>query len=64
MSDCSNQSGYDAIMLHIDFEGEEQPWMYPLALNGRVIERVLIGGELYKPVRCPFCGARVKGGAE
>ena len=64
MSDCSMNAwgGYDTLMLHIDFEGEEQPWTYPLALNGRRIERVLIGGDLYKRVcsddsviACPHC---------
>ena len=70
MSDCSSQNGYDAIMLHIDFKGEQQPWTYPLALNGREMERVTIGGELYERVRvcentqdevgmfaCSECGA-------
>lgn len=51
MSDCSSQNGYDAIMLRIDFEGEQQPWMYPLALNGRVMKGVYVDGERYERVR-------------
>lgn len=51
MCDCStNPKGYDALMLHIDFEGDETPWMYPLALNGRKLRRVVIGGEEYVPL--------------
>ena len=78
MSDCANQNGYDAIMLRIDFEGDEQPWTYPLALNGRVMERVTIGGERYERVRecenqykhdvysfeCSKCCCDVSGGDE
>ena len=51
MSDCSNRFGYDAIMLRIDFKGEDTPWMYPLALNGREMERVTIDGVRFEPVR-------------
>ena len=49
MSDCSTNAwkGYDTLMLHIDFAGEDQPWTYPLALNGRKVERVMIGGVEY-----------------
>ncbi|MBQ9041454.1 MAG: hypothetical protein IJ111_01400 [Eggerthellaceae bacterium] len=45
------EQGYDTLHMRIDFKGEEQPWMYPLALNGREIEKVTIGGKEYQPVR-------------
>ena len=53
MSDCStNANGpYDVARLRIEFEGEEIPWMYPLALNGRVIKGVFVGNERYVPER-------------
>ena len=49
MSDCSNSrcEPYDACRLAIHFYGEEQPWLYPLALNGRVIKDVFVGGRHY-----------------
>lgn len=49
MSDCRNSTGYDVLKLRIDFAGQEFPWMYPLALNGREVEAVYIGGVLYEP---------------
>ena len=57
MSDCStNANGpYDVARLRIEFEGEEIPWMYPLALNGRVIQGVYVDGKRYERVReCEF----------
>lgn len=33
------------------FSDEENPWEYPLALNGRTIERVTFGGVEVAPVR-------------
>lgn len=48
MSDCSNTAGYDVLRLQADFEGQEFPWMYPLALNGRSIQGVYVDGERYK----------------
>ena len=43
-------SGYETLMLHLEFEGQEVPWMYPLALNGRKLSKVVIGGEEYQAV--------------
>ena len=37
--------------IEIAFEGQERLWVYPLALNGRKIERVTIGGVEYAPVK-------------
>ena len=50
MSDCStNANGpYDVARLRIEFEGEEIPWMYPLALNGRSIQGVYVDGEQHE----------------
>lgn len=39
--------GYDVCRLRIEFEGEEIPWMYPLALNGRTINGVFVNDEEY-----------------
>ena len=75
MSDCRvpEPNGYDVARLRIEFEGEETPWMYPLALNGRVIRGVYVDGERYERVRecenasryagefkCSECGAAWK----
>ena len=51
MSDCSTNAfkGYDTLMLHIDFKDEETPWTYALALNGREIEHVFVGGQEHYP---------------
>lgn len=44
----TNANGpYDVARLRIEFEGGEIPWMYPLALNGRVIQGVFVDGERY-----------------
>lgn len=53
MSDCRvpEPRGYDVARLRIEFEGEEIPWMYPLALNGRSIQGVFVDGERYERVR-------------
>lgn len=53
MSDCRvpEPQGYDVARLRIEFEGEEIPWMYPLALNGRVMKGVYVDGERYERVR-------------
>ena len=51
MSDCSNSTSYDAIRIVIDFEGEVDPWQYPLALNGRTVRGASIGGVRYAPER-------------
>lgn len=97
MSDCRvpEPQGYDVCRLRIEFQGDEIPWMYPLALNGRSIQGVFVDSERYERVRecelehhetgwvscrecntswkndrphvyrrCPYCGARVRGGGE
>ena len=53
MSDCQvpDPQGYDVARLRIEFQGEEIPWMYPLALNGRVMKGVYVDGERYERVR-------------
>ena len=58
MSDCSNSSmqPYDVARLRIEFDGEEIPWMYPLALNGRTISGVFVDNERYE--RVDDCGAK------
>lgn len=64
MSDCSNSSmaPYDVCRLRIEFECEETPWMYPLALNGRTIKGVFVNGERYERVRvCENLGKRYSG---
>ena len=58
MSDCStNANGpYDVVHLRIEFEGGKIPWMYPLALNGRVMKGGYVDGDLFAPVvRCRDC---------
>ena len=53
MNDSHDQKrdGYDVARLRIEFEGEEIPWMYPLALNGRVIKDVFVDNERYERER-------------
>lgn len=54
MSDCRNggRSVYEpTCTIKISFEGDERLWVYPLALNGRKIESVSIGGVEYEPMR-------------
>lgn len=51
MSDCANggRNVYEpSCRIEIRFEGQERLWVYPLALNGREIESVTIGGERYE----------------
>ena len=52
MSDCRN-GGRDvyapACPITIEFEGKEQPWTYQLALNGRKMRRITVGGVEYAP---------------
>ena len=62
------QEGYDVCRLRIEFEGGEIPWLYPLALNGRVIKAMFADGEPVERVverapewdgqwfRCGACG--------
>lgn len=51
MSDCSNirMEPHDVCLLRAYFFGESKPWVYPLALNGRVIKEFFIGGKRYVP---------------
>lgn len=46
MSDCSNNAGYDVLRMQADFEGQEFPWMHPLALNGRKLVRLKLTGPV------------------
>lgn len=50
MSDCSTNANrpYDVARLRIEFQDGEVPWMYPLALNGRVIRGVYVDNERYE----------------
>lgn len=51
MSDCANggRNTYEpACRIEIEFD-DGRPWTYPLALNGRTIGRVTIGGIEYEP---------------
>ncbi len=52
MSDCTNggRNVYEpTCTIKIKFEGQERLWVYPLALNGRTIESVEVGGVEYEP---------------
>lgn len=50
------QEGYDVCRLRIEFEDGEFPWLYPLALNGRVIKAMFADGEpVERVVRCRDC---------
>lgn len=52
MSDCAHggREVYElACKIEIKFKNQERPWVYPLALNGREIEAVTIGGVVYEP---------------
>lgn len=52
MSDCANggRNVYQpACRIEIKFEGHDVPWSYPMAINGRTIEKVTIGGVEYVP---------------
>ena len=43
--------GYDVMRLQADFEGQEFPWTYPLALNGRKLVRFSVDGVEWAPAR-------------
>lgn len=58
MSDCSNTAGYDVLRLQADFEGQEFPWMYPLALNGRRLMRLTANGPLPQRFELSVNGVR------
>ena len=52
MSDCSANAWRrpePACRIEIEFQGGHEPWVYPLALNGRSIAKVRIGGVEYAP---------------
>ena len=59
MSDCANggrgvyarPDGHGTLRLRIEFHGGEKPWEYPVALNGRHVRAVYVGGERYVPAR-------------
>lgn len=46
MSDCSNNAGYDVLRMWADFEDQEFPWFYPLALNGRKLASLELAGPV------------------
>lgn len=51
MSDCANggRNTYEpACRIEIEFD-KGRPWIYPLALNGRTVGKVTIGGVEYAP---------------
>jgi hypothetical protein len=65
--------------IKIKFEGQERLWVYPLALNGRTIESVSIGGIEYEPkrgecemeinidmtaIQCDKCGYKIPKGTD
>jgi len=57
MSDCANggrnvpdRNGYPTMRLRVEFAGEEQPWMYPIALNGREVIGIYVDGVEYAPI--------------
>lgn len=35
--------------IRIGFEGQEKPWEYPIALNGRIVASVSLNGDEYAP---------------
>ena len=41
----------DTCYLVIKFVGDENNWIHPISLNGRVIEAMYVDGELYERVR-------------
>ena len=34
--------GYDVLQLRVEFENEEVPWMYPIALEGRTVSGIFV----------------------
>lgn len=56
MSDCRvpmavyrREGGEPVLRLRVEFYGEADPWDYPLALNGRHVRAVYVGGVRYVP---------------
>ena len=49
MSDCANSrmEPYDATELRVYFFGQHKPMVYPIALDGRVVNDVFVGGKHY-----------------
>lgn len=60
MSDCKHggRDAYDVMRLQADFEGQEHPWMYPLALNGRRLLRLTANGPLPQRFELSINGVR------
>ena len=58
MSDCSNNAGYDVLRLQADFDGQEFPWMHPLALNGRRLLKLTVTGPIESAVDVVVNGTR------
>lgn len=53
MSDCRNggRSVPEPVcVIRIEFDGDWRPWEYPLAINGRKILRISVGGVEYGPI--------------
>ena len=44
----SGGRGYPTCIIEVEFD-EGRPWIYPIALNGRTMQRVTIGGVEYGP---------------
>lgn len=56
MSDCrqGGRAAYDpkgVCRIRVEFAGDEQPWEYPLALNGREVDAVYVDGARHVPLR-------------
>ena len=62
MSDCRHggrdaYEGYRTLRLTVEFADGSTPWMYNLALNGREVSAVKVGGKTVIPHICEKCGA-------
>lgn len=55
MSDCANggrnvyQRPHETLRMRMEFVGENQPWMYALALNGREVDALYLDEVRYVP---------------
>ena len=68
MSDCADggrnvyQRPHQTLRMRMEFVGDNQPWMYALALNGREVDGLYLDGVKYVPERtCEM--EHIKGGA-
>lgn len=57
MSDCRNggrtvyerPEGMPVMRIRVEFAGAVEPWVYPLALNGRVVDAIYVDGMRMVP---------------